>query len=128
MTNAARLLLYYWLPVIVYCTLIFLQSAGPVTAELPAIPGMDKVLHFSGYALLGFLFSRAFRAQMPDASGRLVMALSVIAVTLYGASDEYHQSFVPARMADSMDLVADAAGGFAGVLAHRFLIRLRLIS
>ncbi len=127
MTNATRLLLYYWLPVIVYCTLIFLQSAGPVTAELPSIPGMDKVLHFSGYALLGFLFSRAFRAQIPYGAPLLTMTLSVIATTLYGASDEFHQSFVPMRMADSMDLVADAAGGFAGVLAHRLLVRLRFI-
>jgi VanZ family protein len=38
----------------------------------------------------------------------------VIIAVLYGASDEIHQYFVPGRVCDIFDLVADSIGGFIG--------------
>ena len=123
MTDSTRRFLYYWLPVALYCALIFIQSGRPVTAELPALPGMDKILHFSAYALLGMLFARAFKAQLPDAPPLGRLTLAGLATVLYGASDEFHQSFVPMRMADPMDFLADATGALAGVIAYHRLFR-----
>jgi VanZ family protein len=40
-------------------------------------------------------------------------AVAVLLTVLYGASDEFHQSFVPSRQMDVMDLVADGAGAAA---------------
>ncbi len=42
----------------------------------------------------------------------------VIAV-IYGLSDEFHQSFVPGRNADLLDVITDAAGAAAGLWAAR---------
>ena len=123
MPDSTRRFLYYWLPVALYCALIFFQSGRPVTAVLPAFPGMDKLLHFSAYALLGILFARAFKAQLPAATPLRRMTLAGLATTLYGASDEFHQSFVPMRMADPMDFLADATGALAGVMTHHRLLR-----
>ena len=107
--------LCYWLPVFVYCLIIFLQSAFPSPIQKPGIPHLDKVSHFAGYALLGALFFRAFRASRPSARTCVLMILSVLSATLYGAGDELHQQFVPGRTADPLDLIADFLGSGAGV-------------
>ena len=39
---------------------------------------------------------------------------AVLIASLYGVSDEYHQRFVPGRMFDVLDMVADALGASAG--------------
>lgn len=104
-----------WLTVVLYCAAIFLQSARPVSASLPAWPGLDKILHFSAYALLGVLFFRAFEASMGDDHPGRVAGWSVSAASLYGLSDEIHQAFVPARCAEWLDLAADALGAGVGV-------------
>jgi VanZ family protein len=64
----------------------------------------DKVAHFCSYALLGFLTSRAL--------SRASWGWGIAA--LYGAVDEWHQSFVPMRDASVWDWIADALGAFVG--------------
>ena len=41
----------------------------------------------------------------------------------YGASDEWHQSFVPGRSVDVADWIADAIGVVVGVLFYHWLRR-----
>ena len=42
--------------------------------------------------------------------------IAVLVVTLYGASDEFHQMFVKSRMASGWDVLIDACGGSLGLL------------
>jgi VanZ family protein len=52
----------------------------------------------------------------------LVTAASVVlGVSLLGAVDEWHQSFIPGRSMSLPDWVADTAGATVGVLAIRLL-------
>jgi len=104
----------YWLPVFLYCLLIFLQSSRPSPGFTPDWPFMDKVLHFAAFALLGALFLRAFYTTRFRHSLALMVILSVLFSTLFGISDEIHQSFVPYRTADVMDVLADALGSAFG--------------
>lgn len=114
--------LYYWLPVIAYCLLIFIQSSLPSSEKIPSFPYVDKFLHVGGYALLGFLFFRALNIM--DKIDRLttLVILSSVLATLYGISDEIHQHFVPSRYADVSDVLADLAGSVIGAFSGRFLI------
>lgn len=97
---------------------IFALSAMP---EPPAPPGIDdKSQHFAAYAGLGLVTLRA-------TSGGVVAglhggpALTAWAIaTIYGASDEFHQRFVPGRSADLLDLRADALGA-AGAIGVAWL-------
>jgi len=73
------------------------------------------VLHFIAYALLGALFLRAFKTTRIKHHLKLIFALSVLFSSLYGISDEIHQSFVPYRTADVMDVIADILGSVFGV-------------
>ena len=113
----AKLIIFYWLPVILYCLLIFIQSSYPATDSLPTFPHADKLVHAAGYALLGFLFYRAYgKTGLRRQTFRLLI-VSGLSAMLYGISDEIHQSFVPSRTADIIDMIADAAGGFMGAAA-----------
>lgn len=121
--NPARFFVAYWLPVILYCLLIFIQSSFPSPDVLPRMANLDKMLHTAGYAVLGALFYRALRQNkvLIHRPGWLLL-ISVAAATAYGASDEWHQSFVAARSADVLDLWADGVGSTAGGASYAALI------
>jgi hypothetical protein len=121
MESKQRNILIYWLPVWLYCTVIFIQSGFPSMVRLHDVPFGDKYLHFLGYAILGILFSRAFRSLQVGNRPFLVSLLSISASTVYGISDEIHQYFVPYRTADVMDVLADMVGSVAGVTAYILL-------
>jgi VanZ family protein len=95
--------------------IIFAISSIP---DLGTVPGgvSDKSGHFIGYALLGALVLRAL------AGGRLAgvtlrrALLAVAFAAAYGITDEWHQSFVPGRSPDPLDVVADTLGAAVAVL------------
>ena len=113
--NQIHKFLAYWFPILLYCLLIFIQSSHPSPDITPHWPYVDKVLHFIAYALLGALFLRAFKTTRIKHHLKLIFALSVLFSSLYGISDEIHQSFVPYRTADVMDVIADILGSVFGV-------------
>jgi len=105
-----------WAPVVAYMGLIFYQSAQPAVPRAVEFV-WDKLLHGGGYALLALLCVRALtdRFRRPTTAG---LALSAwVITTLYGVTDEWHQSFVPPREMDPRDLVADAVGAAVVVVA-----------
>ena len=70
----------------------------------------DKPVHFAVYGLLGALVLRALaRGRWFGVGGRTALASIVLTIT-YGVSDEWHQSFVPGRTPDSIDLIVDGIG------------------
>lgn len=73
----------------------------------------------AAYGLLAALFYRACRVTWPGRlSPALLLAISVCFATLYGVSDEFHQSLVALRQADAMDGVADFVGSILGALGY----------
>jgi len=108
--------LIYWLPALVYCLIIFIQSSFPATEHIPEFDFSDKLLHAAVYAGLGMLLYRALNAMHKRPSIASLVVLSIFMTTLYGASDEVHQYFVPSRHAEFLDFAADAVGGIIGVM------------
>jgi len=117
----SRLLL--WAGVALYLATIFLLSSLP--NPLPAVTSRmsDKVLHAVEYGGLGLLLGLALRASGLRA-GRAA-ALALLLASLYGASDEIHQAFVPHRDSDVRDWLADTGGAALGALAAAGLARRR---
>lgn len=114
-------ILFYWLPALICCLLIFIQSSYPSPESFPGLPFIDKFLHFAVYALLGALLYRAFRTLRIRNNLKLVMLFSILLSSLYGISDEIHQHFVPFRNADFMDALADMIGSVCGVYIYQIL-------
>ncbi len=122
MTERYKNLLFYWFPIIIYCLIIFIQSSCPSPETVPDLPYMDKLLHFSVYAVLGALFLRAFKTTRLKNNIKLVITLSILASSFYGISDELHQYFVTCRNADIMDVLADILGSLCGVYLYWLLV------
>lgn len=108
----------YRLPVIAYCLFIFWQSSSAVPDTLPIFAHGDKVMHLCGYALLGALVARMLMYENLVFSRCNLMIAAIVFSTLYGAGDEFHQSFVAERSADIFDVVADWVGSFVGVVFY----------
>jgi len=116
---------FYWLPVLIYCLIIFIQSSFPASEHVPEFDFSDKLLHAAAYAVLGLLLYRALSAMDKRISPARLIALSIFLTALYGASDEIHQYFVPSRSAEFLDFAADAIGGCVGVIAAMVIFRKR---
>ena len=88
---------------------IFIESS---LQHPPSPPGplTDKHIHALMYAGLCALIVRALAGgwRAPLTLGGALLA--TVLATLYGASDEWHQHFVPTRTMDAADLAADAIG------------------
>jgi VanZ family protein len=103
-----------WLPVFAYAALIFYFSSTPGPEVPHWVSGWDKVAHTGEYALFGLLLARAFGVRR--------WWWAILAGTLYGLTDEYHQTFTAGRWGnDPGDLAADAVGATLGALTWRFV-------
>ena len=111
-----------FVPALLYAGLIFYLSSYPIPPSLAPPQGADKLVHFVEYGALGFFLAFAF-ARLGMRPARVVL-WSFVLGTLYGISDELHQSFVPARSAEVLDAVADAIGSFMGALGYVVLSHL----
>ena len=111
----------YWLPLVAFCLVIFVQSSFPSPIKDPDVPFFDKYLHLLAYAILGILFFRAYASLKKDGATARIAFFSILSAGLYGISDEIHQSFVPGRHADVMDALVDFVGAAAGVLCYRYV-------
>ena len=125
-------LMWYWLPLLSYAMAIFYVSSLSVpgkelaffldafNALIPAEGDIfsminDKIYHITEYAILATLAYRAFRYSMREKAEVFIGLLTVVAVVLFGCTDEIHQWFTPLRYTDGWDLMADALGGTIGV-------------
>ena len=76
------------------------QSVGPSQTLL------RDAGHFSQYALLALLWAWA----LAPALGRRALVAAAAISMAYAVSDEIHQSFVPGRDADPLDVLIDWCG------------------
>lgn len=74
-----------------------------------------KCAHASEYAVLGILILGTAYSFSED-QRRMRIWLSWCVGTVYAATDELHQFFVPGRSCQLRDVCIDSAGVFAGVL------------
>ncbi|MFQ5791219.1 MAG: VanZ family protein [Acidobacteriota bacterium] len=91
-----------------YMGVIFFLSSSATPEILEKAP--DYVLHFLGYAFLAVLSVRALARGLSGPLENRSLFYSLLLSLTYAASDEWHQSFVPGRVASLADLLADALG------------------
>lgn len=115
--------LAWWIvlaPVLVMAVIFGLSSRSQLP-DLDGGRGLQDVLgHFTVYAALGATLALLFRSMGWGILRSLFAA--IVLATLYGVSDEFHQSFVPNRSVDPKDVLVDFLGATAGALAMMQLL------
>jgi VanZ family protein len=96
-------------PALVAATIFLASSRSTVAA--PGIHNFDKIAHFSVYGLLATLLVRL-------GHGPRAIALALLFTSLYGASDEWHQSYVPGRSTELADWCADTLGAALAIALY----------
>ena len=94
----------------IYMVLILSISAIP-TNTIPELgfQHADKVAHFIEYAILGFLAIQSFKPM----SG-IQFCYIIFSGFVFGAFDEWWQSFISDRYTSMFDLIADNVGMLVG--------------
>jgi VanZ family protein len=105
-----------------WMALLFLLSHQSNLHPPSLFSAQDKVVHALVYGVLAVLL---LASQASHANGYRwrQLGVSIMIASLYGASDELHQAFVPGRNADPADWVADTAGAVIAVLLAAWLVR-----
>ena len=114
-----------WGSVIAYCLCIFVLSAQSFLSVPTTVPSADKGAHAILYAGLGYVWARAVQRSWPTQAPGMILVSSFVFTALYGASDEWHQFYVPERLAEVRDVVADTIGGTLGGLGFVVWQRMR---
>jgi len=104
--NFIRFMNVYFLPILYAAVIFGLSSRSFESVHL--YHGMDKGVHLILYAGFGYTVLRAFRKV---GGVRFPVLWAVLIVTVYGITDEFHQSFVPGRDFELLDMVFDGLGG-----------------
>jgi len=117
----SRRLLPLALAVVILAASLVPGGGGGATGGTVGAIGVDKLLHFGGYALLTAVSLAALRAR----SARTVLAVALL-VTVFGGVVELLQGPVPGRSVSTLDLVADALGALVGGAAWWLVGRDRL--
>ena len=108
--------------------IFFLSSKAP--DELPPLEtfswlgaSRDIAGHLVLFGVLGSLLLAATWSWMRRPGSLLpLVILTVTSGTLYGALDEYHQSFVPGRSATISDVLVDGIGATVGVISIGYVV------
>lgn len=111
-------------PAIAWAALISVASHLPQPIPVaPPFAHADKLVHLGVYGVLGALAARGLAGV--GHGPRRAFWVALAAAGLFGAVDEWHQSFVPGREPDPRDWAADAAGAALGAAAAVGLPRRR---
>ncbi len=102
-----------------YCSLIFWLSSQSALPTPMLFLHQDKLHHFGAYFIMGILAWRCFNDYIKKP--KIVMLISLCFCSLYGLSDEWHQSFVPGREADVLDWIADTLGAAIALITIQLI-------
>ncbi len=103
--------------------IFFLSSQSKLPTLSEPIFGLDKLLHAFAFGSLAFTSSYWLSDRSWKEKPFLLFFLVVGIVALYGASDEFHQSFVPNRSVSVYDWIADCVGAVLAVLLRLWIVR-----
>lgn len=110
--QTVRRYVYYWIPPFVWMACIFYMSSQQkvnISDQVVVEFVTFKTLHMIEYALLFFLFYRAFHSIKMLRPVPVVL-LALFSSLAYSLTDEFHQLFTPTRQGRMRDIIFDLVG------------------
>ena len=118
----------YHFPFLLWMVIIFVQSSFPAI-ELPEVEviSADKIAHMGVYGLLAVLcYISLIHLTENNTFSLSPFSWSFVIASLYGATDEIHQYYVPNRSSEIQDWLADVTGIVIMVLLIKFYLQYRI--
>ncbi len=113
----------YWIVTVGYCLAVLVLMTQPVPdVPRPAIPHMDKLVHFTIYFGLAAIISIGIRRSNPSAAPLHQFLTPLVAASGYGALCEFLQRLVPERTFDWADIAANTAGALTAQIILVFVV------
>jgi VanZ family protein len=105
----------WWTLFVVWLAAVFYGSSMTGGEVGPYVPTflLHKLGHFIEYSSGAVILALGLRFSTNWDWRRIVM-VSVVAVSVYGATDEWHQSFTPGRGPEVRDWLIDTVSGVIG--------------
>lgn len=101
-----------------------LLSPGSTIPKLPKFPGYDKVIHFSLFFGLVFLWDRVWVGKKINENNFKKISLNYLVFgIIFATFIEYLQMGVPGRSFDTLDIVANISGGTVGTIMYVYLLK-----
>ena len=100
-----------WLYPVALAGMIVVAS-GRSQIAAPPVVNIDKIVHFSVFGLLATLVGRS--------PGIRPAWVAVLAISIFGITDEFRQSFTPGRSVEFADWMADTSGAALAVGLYVF--------
>ncbi len=116
--RSLNLILFYWLPFIVWALIIFSFSASTTRPVSPSHWQdfiVKKSVHMIEYFVFAVLLFRALKNS--GFNTRKSFYLAFILSVFYGFTDEYHQFFTPGREPRIRDVFFDEIGASLAVVS-----------
>ena len=105
-------------PLAVAATIVWLSSQSQYPGGLQLPPPLDKLAHLAVFAALAWGLDLALQQNQPGLPLYRRHLLVFVAVSGFGATDEWHQFFVPGRACELGDWLADTLGGALALLVR----------
>lgn len=101
-------------PLAVWAALISIGSSLSNPPGQPSASWPSYAAHAVEFLIFGLLAARYVAGTFVTIPRLMVLVLAVAGGAVFGAVDEFHQSFVPGRDASELDWLVDVAGSLGG--------------
>lgn len=106
-------------------TLAFLMLLPQDSFPESELLSYDKLAHIGVYAILSLLLSLSIYQK--ERKTRTIQTISLTICIVYSSILEILQNFVPGRMFDWYDFLANYTGGLVGVIIFSIFIRQKFV-
>ena len=104
--------------------LVVTLTPGEQLPETPDVIGFDKLVHFSLFFILTFLWYRVGREHRKEKLNKIKFITNYLVFGIgIAILVEYLQRFIPGRSFDLWDMVANLLGGAVGTVCFYILYR-----
>lgn len=104
-----------WLAALAATVVLASSCPMPNYQAVIRLQNFDKVVHFCVFGLLATLVGRIPWVQRRRPLG---IYTAIVAVSLFGVTDEWHQLYTPTRSCDVYDWLADTLGSALAVVLY----------
>lgn len=100
----------------------WILSSKSTLEHFPEFWSADKLVHCVCFAGLAGAWTFWFSGNNWKRNFLRNFLICILIIAVYGAIDEFHQSFVPGRSSSVFDWMFDVLGGIIGTIAGRWIM------